>query len=68
MAEEPRKPFWVKCLSCGHVWAAAYAPMEMGAFGKLLASTRCPNCGSGLKGIGIAKQKDGELLEPRSGT
>jgi len=61
---EPRKPFWVKCPPCGHVWAAAYAPMEMGAFGRLLAATRCPNCGSGPKGILIAKQKEGVLNEP----
>lgn len=66
MSDEPRKPFWVKCPPCGHMWAPAYLPMEMGKCAKLLQSARCPNCGSGPKGILIAKQDDGKLTEPEA--
>jgi hypothetical protein len=41
-----------------------YLPMEMGKCGKLLSRVRCPNCGSGPKGIVIAKQDNGVLNEP----
>lgn len=63
MSGEPRKPFWVKCSACQHIWAAAYAPMEASKFAKAINSC-CPNCAQGPKGIFIAKQKDGVLNEP----
>lgn len=61
---DQRKPFWVKCSACQHVWAAAYAPMELAAMARLLKSARCPNCAHGPKGIFIAKQDNGVLNEP----
>ena len=60
---EARKPFWVKCGSCGHVWTAAYLPMVAEQFAKA-AKCCCPNCANGPKNIFIAKQADGELKEP----
>lgn len=41
---EPRKPFWVKCGSCQHVWAAAYFPMDASRMAKV-AKQCCPYCG-----------------------
>lgn len=62
MAEEERKPFWVKCPTCSHCWAVAYQPMEVSAFCDLVKRAACPMCGE-TKHIGIAKQDDGKLLE-----
>lgn len=59
---EVRKPFWAKCPSCAHCWAAAYLPMEISQCAKLLQKASCQNCGE-TKHIGIAKQKDGKLNE-----
>lgn len=59
---EERKPFWVKCPTCSHCWPAAYAPMEVEAFAKTVMAARCPMCGQS-KGIGVAKQNDGKLLD-----
>lgn len=60
--EEPKKPFWVKCSACGHIWAAAYLPMVAELFGKL-TKVRCPMCAHGPKGILVAKQDNGILME-----
>jgi hypothetical protein len=57
------KPFWAKCEPCGHVWAAAYYPMEVSKICKLMIKARCPKCASGPKGIVIAKQNNGVLNE-----
>lgn len=61
---EERKPFWAKCAKCGHIWIAAYAPMEITAFAKAVGAAHCPMCAAGPKDIRIAKQEDGKLLEP----
>lgn len=61
---EPRKPFWVKCLDCSHVWAAAYVPMEVSKFCKAVGKLHCPNCAAGAKRITPAKQDCGVLQEP----
>jgi hypothetical protein len=61
--QEERKPFWAKCPKCSHCWAAAYAPMELGAFAKTIMRAACPMCGT-HKGVMIAKQHNGKLLEP----
>ncbi len=60
------KPFWVKCLSCSHVWPAAYLPMEIDKCAKLLKKASCPKCAAGSKQITFAKQDDGALLEQAS--
>lgn len=44
MAEE-RKPFWVKCPSCSHHWIAAYMPLPVDTFAKLMERAACPICG-----------------------
>jgi hypothetical protein len=62
----PRKPFWAKCPSCSHCWPAAYAPMEVALFAKTVMRAACPMCACS-KGILIAKQNDGELLEGQAG-
>jgi len=61
MADESRKPFWVQCPKCSHCWAAAYMPIDAETFAKLTKRAACPMCGT-TKGIGIAKQDDGRLL------
>ena len=48
---EKREPFNVICGGCEHIWTAAYTPMEMGVFAKLLKGVRCPNCGGASKNI-----------------
>lgn len=58
------KPFWAKCSACGHIWPAAYLPMEMAKAARVFRSIRCPKCAAGPKGIVPAKQDDGNLLEP----
>lgn len=64
VVEEPKEPFWVKCSKCRHIWIAAYAPMEMAAFARVVGKVCCPMCAAGPKLILIAKQKNGKLLEP----
>jgi hypothetical protein len=59
---EERKPFWGKCSKCLHCWAIAYLPMELGKAAKLMKAASCPKCGE-HKGITVAKQNDGKLLE-----
>ncbi len=64
MSEE-RKPFWAKCGKCSHCWPAAYAPMELHLFASTIMAAVCPMCGAN-KGIKVAKQDDGKLLEPEA--
>ena len=56
-----RKPFWAKCEPCGHCWAVYYLPMPV----ERLKRYRyvCPMCGAGPRGIVVARQNDGVLLE-----
>ena len=60
---DERKPFWVRCEPCGHAWAAHYMPIPASIAAKLLRRPLCPNCGNGPKGVVVAKQADGVLLE-----
>lgn len=64
MADETRKPFWIKCGGCCHCWAAAYLPMEASMFGRIAMKAICPMCGNGPKNNLVAKQHDGVLREP----
>ena len=50
-------------MKCNHIWTAAYLPMEMTLFGKLLQNLRCPMCAATNKDITPAKQNDGALEE-----
>ena len=63
MAEADRKPFWARCSHCGHCWPVAYTPLCMATFAGIIARAVCPNCGA-AKGLKIARQCDGVLLEP----
>jgi hypothetical protein len=59
---EQRKPFWAKCPTCAHCWPAAYAPLEVEIFARLVKKAACPMCGE-TKHIGVARQDQGKLLE-----
>lgn len=61
MSEE-KMPFWAKC-KCGHIWIAAYTPMEMRLFASVMKKVTCPMCGAGPKQICPAKQTAGVLEE-----
>lgn len=37
-----RQPFHARCNGCGHVWPAAYAPLPLAQFAKLLKAAWCP--------------------------
>lgn len=65
MAEEKKRPFWASCTECGHVWTAAYLPMEMRAFSKLTKALHCPNCAAGSNKITPAAQAGGKLKKAR---
>ncbi len=61
VAPRDRKPFWAKC-PCGHTWPVCYLPMEAARAAKLMQRAQCPMCGE-KKGLTVAKQADGVLLE-----
>jgi len=50
-APEGKTPFVVHCGDCRHTWTAAWAPMEVGKFGRLLKGLRCPACAGDPKRI-----------------
>ena len=60
--EEEKKPFWVKCGGCKHIWTGAYLPMVAETFAKIAMRQSCPMCGA-RKNIFVAKQDNGKLLE-----
>lgn len=39
-------PFWARCRACDHRWIAAYVPMNITTFAKLVKTARCPKCGA----------------------
>jgi len=53
-----RNPVRVRCTLCGHVWTAAYVPMEFGKFAKLLGKVACPKCAAGPKLIVMASNRE----------
>ena len=54
--DSERNPFDVRCGACGHVWTAAYTPMEMGRMAALLKGVRCPACGEPSKNIFLVRK------------
>ena len=53
-------PFWARC-ECGHTWVAAYAPMDLAKFAKVVGRATCPKCAE-TKKIYLAKQDNGVLI------
>lgn len=59
--ENASRALWAKCGSCGHIWPAAYYPMELAKIGRILEQHgSCPKCGG--EGF-MARQHEGVLLE-----
>lgn len=44
MSEE-RTPVYLRCARDDHQWIAAWLPMELGKFARLLKKATCPMCG-----------------------
>ena len=51
MVTDERKPFLVKCDPCWHTWIAAYTPIPVDAFLRVMKGLCCPMCGAGAKQI-----------------
>jgi hypothetical protein len=43
--------FWVHCSQCEFAWVAAYLPMEIEKFAKLIKKASCPKCAAGAPHI-----------------
>jgi hypothetical protein len=41
----PEQPFWAHCKVCGWAWVAAYVPMAIGLFARVVKGQVCPKCG-----------------------
>ncbi|MDP2322511.1 MAG: hypothetical protein Q8N51_00585 [Gammaproteobacteria bacterium] len=48
---DARTPLRVRCHLCSHSWIAAYVPMELVLFVKLVKGLRCPMCAADSKSI-----------------
>lgn len=66
MSDDETKALWAKCsnTACGHIWAAAYYPLNMARLSQIIGRhSRCPKCDEpGL----LAKQDNGVLKEPQA--
>lgn len=58
--DEDKTPLKVRCKgsientlqpTCNHIWVAAYTPMRLEEFAKVLSHTHCPMCGAGPENI-----------------
>ena len=47
----PIQAMTVSCEPCGHRWVAAYLPMPVDTWVKILRAARCPMCGNGPEKI-----------------
>lgn len=56
-------PFFAKCADCGHIWPAAYYPMELAKIAKILLAAMCPKCGASGDRILVADQHCGERAD-----
>lgn len=55
-------PFWLACQTCRHCWIAAYYPLELALFARIVKGyASCPKCGG--RGL-VARQDRGVLQEP----
>ena len=44
-SDDVRTPVWLKCRRCDVRWIAAYLPMPMATFARLMKRAACPVCG-----------------------
>jgi formate dehydrogenase maturation protein FdhE len=56
-----KRPMQVQCVQCGHVWTAAYLPMEMGKVATLLKRVMCPMCAAGVKDLFLLQEKIADI-------
>lgn len=45
MSDPDRTPVYLRCRRDQHQWIAAWLPMNLGAFARLLEKATCPLCG-----------------------
>jgi DNA-directed RNA polymerase subunit RPC12/RpoP len=48
---DPTTTFRVRCDECQHRWIAAYVPMLLDRFVRVLKGLRCPKCGGASRKI-----------------
>lgn len=53
-----KRPLWVKCGDCSHVWVAVWLPMEMNKAARLMSRVSCPNCAAPTKRVFVASAAD----------
>lgn len=53
-----RTPQHVQCLECQHRWVAAYLPMEVGAFARLVKGMCCPMCAATSDKVAMREAND----------
>lgn len=55
---EERKPFYLRCGVCGHVWVGAFTPMPLGLFAKVVGAAMCPKSAHDAKNIFLASTEE----------
>ena len=45
MSADDRQPVYLQCRACDHTWIAAWLPMSVEKFARLLKRATCPQCG-----------------------
>lgn len=48
---EDRKPVFVQCKACDHVWICLYTPMDLAVAASIMMDMHCPKCGNGSSSI-----------------
>lgn len=41
---DERQPVFLECRPCGHTWIAAWLPMPVSDFARLMKRAACPKC------------------------
>lgn len=54
---EPRQPVSVRCEVCEHKWVAAYLPLEISKYVRIMRGMRCPMCAANAKHIYLSDVK-----------
>lgn len=58
-----RKPFRLRCKKWDHGWTAAYYPMELGLFARVVRAARCPMCGANSRHAVIDTEAPGQQAD-----